>query len=70
MSKNDGGLTPRGRLRKALKFLDAIETWGDRTGRLPDYVEAWLHLAGGLVAVTIDDLPKKHVQQTRERRVT
>lgn len=31
-------MTPRGRLRKAVKLLDQIDAWNDRTDKLPDYI--------------------------------
>jgi hypothetical protein len=51
-------MTPKGRLRKAVKLLDQIDEWNDRTNRLPDYIRETMYIAQGLIAVTIRDLPK------------
>lgn len=49
-------MTDKGRLQKAVRLLDAIDAWNDRTDRLPAYVLDALYKARGLVAVTIRTL--------------
>lgn len=60
-------MTPKGRLRKALRLLDHIDAWNDRTDRLPTYVLDALYQAQGLVAVTIDDFDSTGKLSTREK---